>query len=60
MRENLAALAREAGDVLHIVGADLRETEWDAQTAARWSSKAARLERCWRRCGRPAAGAGRG
>ncbi|WSQ07306.1 aromatic acid exporter family protein [Streptomyces sp. NBC_01231] len=46
VRENLAALAREAGDVLHTVGADLRESEWDAQTAARWSSASARLERC--------------
>lgn len=46
VRENLAALAREAGDVLHTVGADLRETEWDARTAARWSSASARLERC--------------
>ncbi|MGC9377401.1 FUSC family protein [Streptomyces sp. MH13] len=43
--ENLAALAREAGDVLHSVAADLRETEWDAQTAAGWTSGAARLQR---------------
>ncbi|MFI8946257.1 aromatic acid exporter family protein [Streptomyces sp. NPDC053750] len=45
VRENLAALAREAGDVLHSVAADLRETEWDAQTAAAWSNDAARLRR---------------
>ncbi|GHB66162.1 FUSC family protein [Streptomyces viridiviolaceus] len=45
VRENLAALAREAGDVLHAVAADLRDTEWDAQTAAGWSSGAARLQR---------------
>ncbi|MFF0160920.1 aromatic acid exporter family protein [Streptomyces sp. NPDC005263] len=46
VRENLAALARETGDLLHAIGADLREDEWDAQTAAHWSSAAARLERC--------------
>ncbi|MGW0336366.1 FUSC family protein [Streptomyces sp. NPDC003011] len=45
VRENLAALAREAGDVLDTVAGDLREAEWDAQSAARWSSGAARLER---------------
>ncbi|MFI2410870.1 aromatic acid exporter family protein [Streptomyces sp. NPDC018947] len=45
VRENLAALPREAGDVLHTVAADLRETEWDAQTAAGWTSEAARLQR---------------
>jgi hypothetical protein len=45
VRENLAALAREAGDVLHSVADDLRETEWDAQSAADWSSASARLER---------------
>nr|WP_107083594.1 FUSC family protein [Streptomyces viridochromogenes] len=42
--ENLAALAREAGDLLHTVAADLRATEWTAQSAAGWSSAAARLE----------------
>ncbi|MFH9570993.1 aromatic acid exporter family protein [Streptomyces sp. NPDC017230] len=45
VRENLAALAREAGDVLHSVAADLRGNEWDAQTAAGWSSDSARLQR---------------
>ncbi|KOG41765.1 FUSC family protein [Streptomyces resistomycificus] len=45
VRENLAALAREAGDLLHTVAGDLRETEWDEQSAAGWSSGAARLER---------------
>ncbi|MET9824816.1 MULTISPECIES: FUSC family protein [unclassified Streptomyces] len=45
VRENLAALARESGDLLHSVAADLRETEWDAQSAAAWSSDAARLQR---------------
>ncbi|WP_234310768.1 MULTISPECIES: FUSC family protein [unclassified Streptomyces] len=46
VRENLAALAREAGDVLGTVAGDLREGEWDAQTAAGWLSASARLERC--------------
>ncbi|MFF0682641.1 aromatic acid exporter family protein [Streptomyces tendae] len=45
VRENLAALAREAGDLLHSVADDLRETRWDAQTAADWSRQAAWLER---------------
>jgi hypothetical protein len=45
VRENLAALAREAGDVLHTVAGDLRKTEWDTQTATRWTSASARLER---------------
>ncbi len=45
VRENLAALAREAGDLLHSVAADLRETRWDAQSAADWSRQAAWLER---------------
>ncbi|GAA1416703.1 aromatic acid exporter family protein [Streptomyces thermospinosisporus] len=34
VRENLAALARETGDVLHAVARDLREGDWDAQSAA--------------------------
>lgn len=42
--ENLAALAREAGDLLHTVADDLRDTEWNAQSAAGWSSASARLE----------------
>ncbi|MEU3663526.1 FUSC family protein [Streptomyces sp. NPDC032940] len=45
VRENLAALAREAGEVLHTVAGDLRETEWDAQTAAGWTGESARLQR---------------
>ncbi|MFI6374204.1 aromatic acid exporter family protein [Streptomyces sp. NPDC050546] len=44
VRENLAALAREAGDVLRTVAADLREGEWDAQTAAGWLSASSRLD----------------
>ncbi|MFJ4199897.1 aromatic acid exporter family protein [Streptomyces sviceus] len=42
VRENLAALAREAGDTLHTVAGDLRDGEWDAQG---WSHASARLER---------------
>ncbi|MCW1098530.1 aromatic acid exporter family protein [Streptomyces sp. RS2] len=45
VRENLAALAREAGDLLHSVADGLRETRWDAQSAADWSRQAAWLER---------------
>ncbi|MFF3333927.1 aromatic acid exporter family protein [Streptomyces sp. NPDC002888] len=45
VRENLAALARETGDVLHTVADGLREGEWDAATAADWSRAASRLER---------------
>ncbi|MFG3337204.1 aromatic acid exporter family protein [Streptomyces tendae] len=45
VRENLAALAREAGDLLHSVADDLRETRWNAQSAADWSRQAAWLER---------------
>lgn len=41
VRENLAALAREAGDVLHSVAGDLREGEWDAPG---WSHASALLE----------------
>ncbi|MGW0611607.1 FUSC family protein [Streptomyces sp. NPDC002788] len=44
VRENLAALAREAGDVLHTVAADLREGEWDAETAAGWVGASAGLD----------------
>lgn len=42
VRENLAALAREAGDVLHTVAGDLQDGEWDAHG---WSHASARLER---------------
>lgn len=41
VRENLAALAREAGDVLHTVAGDLREGEWDTRG---WSHAAGHLE----------------
>ncbi|MFC8427874.1 aromatic acid exporter family protein [Streptomyces sp. NPDC057253] len=41
VRENLAALAREAGDVLRTVAGDLREGEWDTR---RWSRASAHLE----------------
>lgn len=44
VRENLSALARGAGDVLHDVARDLREGEWDAQTTAAWLSAAAGLQ----------------
>ncbi|WP_435281022.1 FUSC family protein [Streptomyces koelreuteriae] len=44
VRENLAGLAREAGDVLRTVAADLREGEWDAGTAAGWLSASSRLD----------------
>lgn len=44
VRENLAALAREAGDVLYTVAGDLREGEWDAQTASGWVGASARLD----------------
>jgi hypothetical protein len=43
VRENLSALAREAGDVLHAVAGDLREGAWDAQTAAGWLGASDRL-----------------
>ncbi|WP_328484397.1 aromatic acid exporter family protein [Streptomyces sp. NBC_00377] len=45
VRENLTALAREVGEVLHAVAAGLRDGEWDAATTAEWSRAAARLER---------------
>jgi hypothetical protein len=45
VRENLGALAREAGEALHTVAAGLRDGEWDAATAADWSRGADRLER---------------
>ncbi|MET9760834.1 aromatic acid exporter family protein [Streptomyces sp. NPDC006372] len=44
VRENLAALARESGDVLRSVAGDLREGEWDAQTAAGWLNASAQLD----------------
>jgi hypothetical protein len=44
VRENLAALAEEAGDVLHTVADDMRHERWDAATVGGWSHGAARLE----------------
>lgn len=44
VRENLAALARESGDVLHTVARDLRDGEWDGGTAAGWVGASARLQ----------------
>lgn len=44
VRENLAALAHETGDVLHAAGGHLRDDEWDAPTAARWSRTALGLQ----------------
>ncbi|MFE1751250.1 FUSC family protein [Streptomyces anandii] len=45
VRENLAALAREAGEVLHGIAADLNREDWDAGAAAGWSRGSDRLER---------------
>ncbi|GKQ33800.1 aromatic acid exporter family protein [Streptomyces sp. A012304] len=45
VRENLAALAREAGETLHAVAAGLADGEWDGTTADDWSRGAGRLER---------------
>ncbi|HET9381450.1 MAG TPA: aromatic acid exporter family protein [Streptomyces sp.] len=45
VQENLVGLARQAGDVLHEVAADLRHGDWDTTTAADWSYGAAGLER---------------
>jgi hypothetical protein len=42
VRENLASLAREAGDTLHTVAGDLRDGDWDTQG---WSHASSRLER---------------
>lgn len=44
VRENLAALAREAGEVLHAVAGDLKEDEWDAQSAVGRLDTAKRLQ----------------
>ncbi|MET7457139.1 aromatic acid exporter family protein [Streptomyces sp. NPDC005574] len=44
VRENLAGLARESGDLLHTLAAGLRDDDWDAQRAADWSHASARLE----------------
>ncbi|MEU2878476.1 FUSC family protein [Streptomyces sp. NPDC007070] len=44
VRENLAAVARETGDVLCAVAGELRDGDWDARTAADWSRRSARLE----------------
>ncbi|MHC3467271.1 FUSC family protein [Streptomyces sp. 7R007] len=45
VRENLAALAGEAGDVLRAVADGLARGDWDGDRAAEWSRAAARLER---------------
>jgi hypothetical protein len=45
VRENLAGLARQAGDALHEVAADLRHGDWDTSTAADRSYAAAGVER---------------
>ncbi|MGV9254850.1 FUSC family protein [Streptomyces sp. NPDC003697] len=44
VRENLAALAREAGDVLCAIAEGLREGDWDADTAADWSRRSSGIE----------------
>ncbi|MFH8218047.1 aromatic acid exporter family protein [Streptomyces sp. NPDC018057] len=44
VRENLAAVAREAGDLLCAVAGGLRDGDWDEGTAAEWSRGSARLE----------------
>ncbi|MEU3841292.1 FUSC family protein [Streptomyces sp. NPDC028635] len=46
VRENLSALAREAGDTLHLVASGLREGDWDASVTSEWSHAADRLQ--WR------------
>jgi hypothetical protein len=45
VRENLVSLVRDTGDVLREIAQGLSEGDWDAQTAADWSSAAARLQR---------------
>ncbi|NGO06841.1 FUSC family protein [Streptomyces sp. HC44] len=45
VRENLAALARETGDVLADLADDLRQGDWDASTTANRSRASARLVR---------------
>ncbi|MFF8594752.1 aromatic acid exporter family protein [Streptomyces sp. NPDC015220] len=44
VRENLAAVARETGDVLYAIAAELRSGDWDARSTADWSRRSARLE----------------
>ncbi|GGV39267.1 FUSC family protein [Streptomyces griseoflavus] len=44
VRENLSALARETGEVLRTVAGDLREGDWDGQTAVGWVGASARLQ----------------
>ncbi|MFF4394274.1 aromatic acid exporter family protein [Streptomyces sp. NPDC001480] len=44
VRENLAALTRDVGDVLCTIAGGLRRGDWDADTAADWSHDAARVE----------------
>ncbi len=45
VRENLAALAQETGDVLADIAEDLRQGDWDASITAHWSRASARLAR---------------
>ncbi|WP_443050559.1 FUSC family protein [Streptomyces sp. NBC_00286] len=45
VRENLAALAQETGDVLADIAEDLRHGDLDVSTAAHWSRASARLAR---------------
>jgi hypothetical protein len=45
VRENLATLAHEAGDVLTGIAEDLRQGDWDVTTASNWSHASARLVR---------------
>ncbi|MEU6807995.1 aromatic acid exporter family protein [Streptomyces sp. NPDC046831] len=44
VRENLAALAREAGDVLCAIADGLRAEDWDAETATDWSRRSSVIE----------------
>ncbi|MEU1852357.1 aromatic acid exporter family protein [Streptomyces sp. NPDC019990] len=46
VRENLAALARESGEVLRSVARDLHQGEWDGHTAAGWLDAAVQLDHC--------------
>jgi hypothetical protein len=45
VRENLAALAQETGDLLTGIADDLRRDDWDPAAAANWSHASARLVR---------------
>jgi uncharacterized membrane protein YgaE (UPF0421/DUF939 family) len=45
VRENLAALAQETGDVLADIAENLRQGDWDASIITHWSRASARLAR---------------